>query len=130
MPKPLTGHKIGFAGLGNMGSAIGERLLEAGYSLTVWNRSVAKTAALTDRGATLSARRAFTRLTFRPYLQASYVCDRYGFTHATKAKCVAMPMWLLHILALLNGCCLLLVVSGRSPFNAELLTNTNKPESD
>ena len=47
--------RLALAGLGNMGSAIGERLLEAGYSLTVWNRSVAKTAALTERGATLAA---------------------------------------------------------------------------
>jgi 3-hydroxyisobutyrate dehydrogenase-like beta-hydroxyacid dehydrogenase len=46
--------RLALAGLGNMGSAIGERLLDAGYPLTVWNRSVEKTAALTERGATRS----------------------------------------------------------------------------
>ena len=48
--------KLALAGLGNMGSAIGERLLEAGYPLTVWNRSVAKTVALTERGAARAER--------------------------------------------------------------------------
>jgi len=48
--------RLALAGLGNMGSAIGERLLDAGYPLTVWNRSVEKTVALTDRGATRAAR--------------------------------------------------------------------------
>ncbi|MGO2463665.1 MAG: NAD(P)-binding domain-containing protein, partial [Serratia proteamaculans] len=31
--------KIGFAGLGGMGSAMATNLLQAGYTLKVWNRS-------------------------------------------------------------------------------------------
>jgi 3-hydroxyisobutyrate dehydrogenase-like beta-hydroxyacid dehydrogenase len=48
--------RLALAGLGNMGSAIGERLLDAGYPLTVWNRSVEKTVELTERGATRAER--------------------------------------------------------------------------
>jgi len=44
--------KIGVAGLGKMGSAIAERLIECGYDLVVWNRTPEKTAALTAKGAT------------------------------------------------------------------------------
>jgi 3-hydroxyisobutyrate dehydrogenase len=44
--------KIGIAGLGKMGSAIAERLIECGHELVVWNRSPEKTAPLAARGAT------------------------------------------------------------------------------
>jgi 3-hydroxyisobutyrate dehydrogenase len=43
--------KIGLLGTGRMGSAIAARLLDSGHSLMVWNRSIGKTVALTDRGA-------------------------------------------------------------------------------
>lgn len=49
-PRPA----VGLIGLGNMGSAIAERLLEGGYDLTVHNRSPAKAAPLVARGATLA----------------------------------------------------------------------------
>lgn len=39
---------IGVIGLGNMGYAIAERLLEQGESLTVWNRDAAKAGGLDD----------------------------------------------------------------------------------
>ena len=39
MDKPLSGHKIGFAGLGNMGRAMARHLHEAGAHVVVWNRS-------------------------------------------------------------------------------------------
>lgn len=42
---------IGFIGLGNMGSAIARNLLNAGFDLTVWNRSADKTKPLVDAGA-------------------------------------------------------------------------------
>lgn len=53
--------KIGFIGLGNMGSAIAGRLLEAGHALTVWNRSPEPARRLAERGATIgsSAEEAF-----------------------------------------------------------------------
>lgn len=42
---------LGVVGLGLMGSAIAERLLEHGYSLAVWNRSPEKAEALKKLGA-------------------------------------------------------------------------------
>jgi 3-hydroxyisobutyrate dehydrogenase len=43
--------KIALLGLGLMGSGMAGRLLDAGYPLTVWNRTPGKTQALADRGA-------------------------------------------------------------------------------
>ena len=42
---------IGFIGMGLMGSRMATRLLEAGYPLTVYNRTREKTQPLADRGA-------------------------------------------------------------------------------
>ncbi|MFZ0501913.1 MAG: NAD(P)-dependent oxidoreductase [Steroidobacteraceae bacterium] len=46
---------IGFIGLGNMGAAIAGRLLEAGHSLRVWNRSPEPARLLAERGAQVTA---------------------------------------------------------------------------
>jgi 3-hydroxyisobutyrate dehydrogenase-like beta-hydroxyacid dehydrogenase len=46
---------VGFIGLGNMGSAMATRLLEAGFDVTVYNRSPGKAEALAARGATVAA---------------------------------------------------------------------------
>ena len=46
--------KIGVAGIGRMGAAIAERLLENGHQVTVWNRTVAKAQALAPLGATVA----------------------------------------------------------------------------
>jgi 3-hydroxyisobutyrate dehydrogenase-like beta-hydroxyacid dehydrogenase len=43
---------VSVLGLGAMGSRIARRLLDAGHSVRVWNRTAAKTAALVDAGAT------------------------------------------------------------------------------
>lgn len=43
--------KIGFIGLGKMGSGMAERLLERGHELVVWNRTTEAAQALEDRGA-------------------------------------------------------------------------------
>ena len=48
--------KIGFIGLGQMGSAMAANLLKAGHDVTVWNRSTDKAAKLADAGAHLAAR--------------------------------------------------------------------------
>jgi 3-hydroxyisobutyrate dehydrogenase-like beta-hydroxyacid dehydrogenase len=45
---------VGLIGLGNMGTAIAERLLDAGYPLVVHNRSRAKAGSLEDRGAAVA----------------------------------------------------------------------------
>jgi 3-hydroxyisobutyrate dehydrogenase-like beta-hydroxyacid dehydrogenase len=46
---------VGFIGLGNMGSAIAGRLLEAGHALRVWNRSPEPARRLAERGAHVAA---------------------------------------------------------------------------
>jgi len=47
--------KVTVLGLGNMGSALAGAILEAGYELTVWNRTPAKAAQLARRGARVAA---------------------------------------------------------------------------
>lgn len=44
--------RIGFIGLGNMGSGMAANLLTAGHEVIAYNRSPAKVAALAERGAT------------------------------------------------------------------------------
>jgi 3-hydroxyisobutyrate dehydrogenase-like beta-hydroxyacid dehydrogenase len=46
--------KIGFLGLGQMGSAIAANLLKAGHELSVYNRTASKTEALVAQGAKLA----------------------------------------------------------------------------
>jgi len=46
--------KLGFIGLGHMGSAMAANLLVAGHDLTVYNRTKAKAAPLVKRGAHLA----------------------------------------------------------------------------
>jgi len=47
--------RIGFLGLGNMGTPMALRLLSAGYELTVWNRSEERTKPLIHEGAIAAA---------------------------------------------------------------------------
>jgi 2-hydroxy-3-oxopropionate reductase len=47
--------RVGFIGLGLMGRPMGLNLLKAGFSLTVWNRTRAKTEPLVAAGATAAA---------------------------------------------------------------------------
>src|ERR1700680_2485014 len=42
--------KLGFIGLGNMGSRIAKRLLDHGYQLSVYDRDPAKSQALAQQG--------------------------------------------------------------------------------
>ena len=46
---------MGLIGLGNMGTAVAERLLEAGFPLAVYNRTPGKADPLAARGATVAA---------------------------------------------------------------------------
>ncbi len=46
---------IGIAGIGKMGAAIAQRLMEVGHKVTVWNRSADKTKPLADAGASVAA---------------------------------------------------------------------------
>ena len=45
---------VGLIGLGNMGTAFGERLLDGGYDLLVYNRTAAKAEPLAARGAAVA----------------------------------------------------------------------------
>lgn len=45
---------LAFLGLGQMGIGMAGALIDAGHTLTVWNRSPDKAAALTERGARLA----------------------------------------------------------------------------
>jgi 3-hydroxyisobutyrate dehydrogenase-like beta-hydroxyacid dehydrogenase len=47
----ISNERIGMIGLGLMGTALTERLLEHGYRVLVWNRTREKAAALIARGA-------------------------------------------------------------------------------
>jgi len=47
--------KIGFIGLGHMGSAIAANLLAAGHELTVWNRSPGPAKKLAEKGAHIAS---------------------------------------------------------------------------
>lgn len=49
-PRPA----VGLIGLGNMGSAFAERLLEAGFDLTVFNRTRSRAESLAERGVTVA----------------------------------------------------------------------------
>lgn len=46
--------KIGFIGMGLMGIPMSNRLLEAGYAVTVWNRNSSKTALPASQGAVVA----------------------------------------------------------------------------
>jgi len=47
--------KVGFLGLGKMGAVMAPRFIEAGFPLTVWNRSAEKTEPLAAAGANVAA---------------------------------------------------------------------------
>jgi 3-hydroxyisobutyrate dehydrogenase len=45
--------KVAFCGLGNMGTPMADRLIEAGHEVTVWNRTSERAMELSARGATV-----------------------------------------------------------------------------
>jgi 3-hydroxyisobutyrate dehydrogenase len=51
----MDNRKIGWIGLGNMGTPMVRNLMRAGFHVTVYNRTAAKAAALQDEGAKLAA---------------------------------------------------------------------------
>jgi 3-hydroxyisobutyrate dehydrogenase len=51
MQRETTLMRVGIAGLGRMGAAIGLRLIDCGHEVTVWNRSAEKTSPLVAAGA-------------------------------------------------------------------------------
>jgi len=55
MPNVRYMNKIAFLGLGAMGAPMAQRLLAAGYPLTVWNRSASRAKELEAAGASVAA---------------------------------------------------------------------------
>lgn len=53
-----TKHRLGWIGLGRMGTPMAERLLKAGHDVTVWNRTRAKAEPVTAKGAQIAGRPA------------------------------------------------------------------------
>jgi 3-hydroxyisobutyrate dehydrogenase len=53
--KGAKADKLGYLGLGMMGFPMARRLVDAGYDVTIWNRSSGKAAALLEAGATLAS---------------------------------------------------------------------------
>ncbi|WP_164937864.1 NAD(P)-dependent oxidoreductase [Bradyrhizobium guangxiense] len=51
---PQSAERLGYLGLGLMGTPMSRRLLKAGYQVTVWNRSEGKVAPLVEAGASRS----------------------------------------------------------------------------
>ena len=47
----MTAHTLGWLGTGRMGVAMADRLLKAGHSVAVWNRTTAKAQSLAEHGA-------------------------------------------------------------------------------
>jgi 3-hydroxyisobutyrate dehydrogenase-like beta-hydroxyacid dehydrogenase len=50
----MAQQRVGFIGLGRMGKYMAGLLLDAGFPLTVWNRTISKTAELGTRGARIA----------------------------------------------------------------------------
>ena len=80
MSKPLTGYKIGFAGLGNMGRANARHLHEAGAEVIVWNRS----AAPAEEAARLGMRRAASLPGLAREIGAGIICINLTTTEVVR----------------------------------------------
>ena len=52
--KITKSHRLGFIGLGHLGSPIARRLLSAGFPMMVYNRDIAKTKEFSDLGAAVA----------------------------------------------------------------------------
>jgi len=70
MSKTLSGQKIGFVGLGNMGRAMARHLHEAGADVVVWNRSDGPAEA----AVTMGMRRAATLPALAREIGAGVIC--------------------------------------------------------
>lgn len=76
MNQPLTGQKIGFIGLGNMGRANALHLHEAGAEVVVWNRSDAPAEAAVKLGM----RRAVSLLELAREIGPGVICINLTMT--------------------------------------------------
>ena len=51
----MMSERVGFIGLGNLGSPMAVNLVDSGYTLTVYNRTLSKTTLLQQHGAAVAA---------------------------------------------------------------------------
>lgn len=93
-PRTST-HDVTVIGLGAMGGELAKALLAAGRRVVVWNRSLDKTRALSDRGATVAASPAaaisaspVTLICLWNYDGADEVLARAGVDEALQGKVV------------------------------------------
>ena len=90
--------KIGVLGTGRMGSAMAERLLDSGHTLTVWNRSADKTAALVTRGAVAAATPAgvvaASEIVLSVLTDASAIEAAYGGAHGALSAPLAEQLFI------------------------------------
>jgi 3-hydroxyisobutyrate dehydrogenase len=84
--------KIGIAGLGKMGSAIAERLLESGHQLVVWNRSQAKAAPLAAKGATVASSAADLARTVEAIVTILFDAEAIDGVYRTKDGILAADL--------------------------------------
>lgn len=92
--------KVGFLGIGTMGSRMSVRLLAAGHDLTVWNRTVEKTLPVHQKGAAVAATPAeaaagadivFANVTDAPALEA-IIAGPHGVLEADPPPAVFVDM--------------------------------------
>jgi 3-hydroxyisobutyrate dehydrogenase-like beta-hydroxyacid dehydrogenase len=92
--------KVGFLGIGTMGSRMSVRLLDAGHELTIWNRTVEKTLPVQQRGAVVAATPAeaasgkdivFANLTDAPALEA-VIAGPHGVLEADPMPAIFVDM--------------------------------------
>jgi 3-hydroxyisobutyrate dehydrogenase-like beta-hydroxyacid dehydrogenase len=92
--------KVGFLGIGTMGSRMSVRLLDAGHELTIWNRTVEKTSPVRQRGAAVAATPAeaasgkdivFANLTDAPALEA-VIAGPHGVLEADPLPAIFVDM--------------------------------------
>src|SRR5262245_25445014 len=54
-PQETRPMRIGIAGIGKMGAAIAQRLMDVGHTITAWNRSADKVKPIAAAGAAVAA---------------------------------------------------------------------------
>jgi 3-hydroxyisobutyrate dehydrogenase-like beta-hydroxyacid dehydrogenase len=124
--------KLGFIGLGNMGSRIARRLLDHGYQLSVYDKDVTKVEALAQQGAMVAGDIGqlaanvdviLSCLTNDEAVQAAYE-GREGILHAARPGTVILEMSTispgasreLHVLGTRRGMEILdVAISGSTP---------------
>lgn len=92
--------RIGWVGLGNMGMLMAKRLLNSGYSLTVYNRTSSKSDLMVEMGATkavslqdlaLNCQVIFTMVSDYKALY-EVLLGEYGLIHSAKPSTILIDM--------------------------------------